>query len=96
MDKVTKWKRITIYLIACLYLVDFIMGTINTNYSANNSNSTSIVFIGFFGYSLFKQFYLYKERDDEFSKTIVAISIIVLALSLFNVSSNLIVFFGGM
>lgn len=96
MDKVTKWKRITIYLFAFLYLADFIMGTINTSYSADKSNSTSIVFVGFFGYSLFKQFYLYKERNNEFSKTIVAISIIILALSLFNISSNLIVFFSEM
>ncbi len=96
MDKVTKWKRITIYLFAFLYLADFIMGTINTSYSADKSNSTSIVFVGFFGYSLFKQFYLYKERNNEFSKTIVAISIIVLALSLFNISSNFIVFFSEM
>lgn len=72
------------------------MGTINTSYSADKSNSTSIVFVGFFGYSLFKQFYLYKERNNEFSKTIVAISIIILALSLFNISSNLIVFFSEM
>ena len=96
MGKVTKWKRITIYLFACLYLVDFIIGTINTSYLADNSNSTSIVFIGFFGYSLLKQFYLFKEGDDEFSKTIVAISIIILALSLFNISRNFIVYFSGM
>lgn len=88
MDKVTKWKRITIYLFAFLYLTDFIMGTINTSYSTDKSKSTSIVFVGFFGYSLFKQFYLYKERSDEFSKMIVVISVIVLALSLFNISSN--------
>ena len=96
MDKVTKWKRITIYLFAFLYLADFIMGIINTSYSTDKSNSTSIVFVGFFGYSLFKQLYLYKERSDEFSKTIVVISVIVIALSLFNICSNFIAFFSGM
>lgn len=70
-----------IYLDVCLFLVDTILGIINTNYLANDSNSTSIIFIGYFGYSLIKQFFLYKERHDEFSKTIVIISVIALALS---------------
>ena len=71
MDKVTKWKRNAIYLTACLYVADFIVSIFNLDYPTNNG--TSILFIGFFGFSLIKQFFLYKECNNEFSKTIVAI-----------------------
>jgi hypothetical protein len=71
MDKVSKWKRIAFYLTACLYVADFIVSISNLDYPTNNGRP--ILFIGFFGFSLIKQFFLYKEPNNEFSKTIAAI-----------------------
>lgn len=87
MEKYNKLKKFVIKSIMTMLVIDLIVGISSLTYS---SNSTSLIFLGFASHALISEYSKYKTKANNFSKAMSFFCIILIGLSAYDITRNLV------
>lgn len=87
IEKYRKIKKLIIALTIILVVLDTIIGFANPAYLLSSS---SVIVLGFAGYSLVNEYERYRIEHKSFSKVILIFSLILAAFSVYHILLNLV------
>lgn len=87
MNNHKRIKNVILYTTILLCIIDFMVGIFNLRYSIN---TFSLLILGYYVDALVNEHLKYKTKSDKFSKPLVFFSILLISLSLYSITRNIV------